>query len=136
MTSLRPLHVLILVFVSKEKHSKTAKIFYQDGNIGNSVLKDVRPILIAIFGQCPGTANTVTVKIGVLCQLFKNGDNYDRPTNQPQVIFYTGKRNCQWREPTPPETVCSQWYHVDISFMFLAYHFLPKVAKIVRNSHN
>ena len=42
----------------------------------------------------------------VHCQLFKNGDNYDRPTNQPQVVFYSGERNCQWSEPVPPETVC------------------------------
>ena len=41
----------------------------------------------------------------VHCQLFAKGNDFDRPTNQPYTVFYSGKRNCKWIEPTPPETV-------------------------------
>ena len=39
------------------------------------------------------------------CFLYANSDKFDRPDNQPQVIFYSGLRNCREIIQIPPSTV-------------------------------
>ena len=52
-----------LVYVSKLQFLMTVKILNQDGNTGNSALKDVKLTQNANSGPCPGTVDSVIVKI-------------------------------------------------------------------------
>ena len=40
-------------------------------------------------------------KNSVYCQLFAKGNYFDKPTNQPFTVSYSGYRDCKWIEPTP-----------------------------------